>query len=217
MDELYHHGILGQRWGVRRYQNKDGTLTSEGKRHRDESDNQPSRSDKIKRGAKIAAGVLGTAALVYLAHKTGADKKAIEAGKKLASSYLTKRSPELKKAATPIKAATPKKVSPSLDTSPEAVAARDAAREAAKKKMHEDTRKLIDELNRMTPMDHSMPAHVVAGEAERRKAAREAHLKEINAAMNSQMKDINKAGKAGRDLNDMAERFINMNATMVIR
>ena len=30
-DELYHHGIKGQKWGVRRYQNADGTLTSEGK------------------------------------------------------------------------------------------------------------------------------------------------------------------------------------------
>ena len=30
---FYHHGILGQKWGVRRYQNKDGTLTSEGKKH----------------------------------------------------------------------------------------------------------------------------------------------------------------------------------------
>lgn len=28
---LYHHGILGQRWGIRRYQNEDGTLTEEGK------------------------------------------------------------------------------------------------------------------------------------------------------------------------------------------
>lgn len=29
---LSHHGILGQKWGVRRYQNKDGSLTSAGKK-----------------------------------------------------------------------------------------------------------------------------------------------------------------------------------------
>lgn len=29
---LEHHGILGQKWGVRRFQNEDGTLTAAGKR-----------------------------------------------------------------------------------------------------------------------------------------------------------------------------------------
>lgn len=31
-NELYHHGIKGQKWGVRRYQNTDGTLKSVGKK-----------------------------------------------------------------------------------------------------------------------------------------------------------------------------------------
>lgn len=30
---LVHHGILGQKWGVRRFQNKDGSLTEAGKKH----------------------------------------------------------------------------------------------------------------------------------------------------------------------------------------
>lgn len=29
---MYHFGVKGQKWGLRRYQNPDGTLTEEGKR-----------------------------------------------------------------------------------------------------------------------------------------------------------------------------------------
>lgn len=31
-NELYHYGVKGMHWGVRRYQNPDGTLTPEGKK-----------------------------------------------------------------------------------------------------------------------------------------------------------------------------------------
>lgn len=47
-NELYHHGILGQKWGVRRFQKANGSLTAAGKAKKKEEPKELSEYEKAR-------------------------------------------------------------------------------------------------------------------------------------------------------------------------
>lgn len=71
-DRLEHHGVLGQKWGIRRYQNKDGSLTAEGRKRAGIS-SQEYKSDTKK--LKNAAGDVRTTKQYYDASKKVTDSQ----------------------------------------------------------------------------------------------------------------------------------------------
>lgn len=64
-NELYHHGIKGMKWGIRRYQNEDGSLTAKGK---------AMASKKYKKYMNRASQEVNTAENYVKAYNRAADK-----------------------------------------------------------------------------------------------------------------------------------------------
>ena len=90
---IQHHGIKGQKWGIRRFQNKDGSLTAKGRQRYGETTNKreetpEERKKRISRNVAIGAAATATALTVigamYIKHKYDVNIK--ELNKKATSS-----------------------------------------------------------------------------------------------------------------------------------
>lgn len=80
--ELYHHGVLGMKWGVRRYQNKDGSLTSAGRKRYNSPD------DKAKK--KISSINSKTAEKIKKIRAEGKSKLKIAKAEEKAAAKIAK-------------------------------------------------------------------------------------------------------------------------------
>lgn len=89
-NELMHWGIKGMKWGVRRYQNKDGSLTPAGKKRYDKE------MAKLKEEEKIAKNKLRTQAKLNKLDEKRKEIEALKSGKPVAKSTKQHSKPSVK-------------------------------------------------------------------------------------------------------------------------
>ena len=89
-NELMHWGIKGMKWGIRRYQNKDGSLTPAGKKRYDKE------MAKLKEEEKIAKNKLRTQAKLNKLDEKRKEIEALKRGKPIAKSTKQHSKPSVK-------------------------------------------------------------------------------------------------------------------------
>ena len=89
-NELMHWGIKGMKWGVRRYQNKDGSLTPAGKKRYDKE------MAKLKGEEKIAKNKLRTQAKLNKLDEKRKEIEALKSGKPITKSTKRSSKPSVK-------------------------------------------------------------------------------------------------------------------------
>lgn len=89
-NELMHWGIKGMKWGVRRYQNKDGSLTPAGKKRYDKE------MAKLKEEEKIAKNKLRTQSKLNKLDEKRKEVEALKRGKPIAKSTKQHSKPSVK-------------------------------------------------------------------------------------------------------------------------
>lgn len=79
-NSLQHHGVLGQKWGVRRYQNKDGSLTNSGKKHRNRYERAADASQRDADDLRKHGYIKEAEAVQRVADKNRSKSKTANAG-----------------------------------------------------------------------------------------------------------------------------------------
>lgn len=93
-NDLYHWGIKNQKWGIRRYQNKDGTLTEEGKQRYRVNSVDEYRKRQLEGGKNIsdtASNITGKTADIIRRKRNKESYKVDDKIRKMSDDELRKR------------------------------------------------------------------------------------------------------------------------------
>lgn len=141
-EDLMHHGIKGQKWGVRRFQNADGTWTAAGKERYGDGDNDGGSRSVAGTARRALAKVYDVNERFY--NKTG--------NKVMASMNAASKAEQIKKAEVADKAAAERKAQKieAKESAKAEKAAKEAARVDSSIAKNSATRRVAEDYHRLT-------------------------------------------------------------------